>query len=86
MSEGEKKINLAAVRALVKLLAVDERNAAFQLGVPGKSNSNTPLKDILSFHPMCLKDSIPLQRGHKTAALVGPLISNRSPAFCKHHT
>lgn len=59
--------------------------SGFQLGVMGKSNSDT-LKVIISFHPMCLKDSIPLQRGHKTAALVGLLINNRSPVFCKHHT
>lgn len=77
MSEGEKKINfLAAVRPPVIQLAMDERNPAFQLGVTGKSNSCTPPKAILSFHPMDLKDSIPQQRGHQTAALVGLLISN----------
>lgn len=77
MSEGEKKIKfLAAVRPLVIQLTMDERNPEFQLGVTGKPNSCAPPKAILSFHPMDLKDSIPQQRGHKTPALVGLLISN----------
>lgn len=84
--EKRKQVFLATVRPLVIQLAMDERNPAFQLGVTGKSNSYTPPRAILSFYPMYLKDSIPQQRGHKTAALVGLLISNWSPVFCKHHT
>lgn len=77
MAEGEKKTNyLATVRAPVIQLTKDERNPALQLGVTGKSSSYTALKAILLSHLMYLKDSIPQQRGHKTAALVGLLISN----------
>lgn len=65
---------------------MDEKILASQLGVTGKTKGYTPQNAILSSPSVYLKDSIPLQRDYKTAALAGLLISNGSPVFCKHHT
>lgn len=67
--------DFATTRALVIELAMDEKILASQLGMTGKAKAYTPQKAVLSSQPTYLKDSIPLQRGYKTAALLGLLVS-----------
>lgn len=83
---GEEKKDFATTRVLVIELAMDEKILASQPGMTGKAKAYTPQKAILSSQPTYLKDSIPLQRSYKTAALLGLLVHIWSPVFWKRHS